>query len=220
MMTLSYLSTDPHITLSSEELLDISQAINSAFALQRVNETRAPREQDNLSPAEMLAISTEISQDFAPSTSNNAEALVLLPVDPEHLYAYWHVDDSNAIQSADERELTLRLYTDQAPVISAVQPSPWFDFALDSYQAQQQITLPEQTPKGSYHASLGIFNAHQKRVPLADSNSIYLPSRPRTSQDAMLKNDNIMPRPIVTHADKPRSPTHHASGPGKTQQAQ
>ena len=61
----------------------------------------------------MFEISEEIRQDFAPKASNNTQELVLLPVDPDHLYAYWNLGDDklNTTQKNDSgNQLTLRIY--------------------------------------------------------------------------------------------------------------
>jgi len=110
----------------------------------------------NFRRKEMFEISEEIRLDFAPRASNNRQELVLLPVDPDHLYAYWNLGDDkpNASQPNDsDNQLTLRIYSEPKKNMAITKTKSWFDVDIESAQAQQKIFLPSRTPEAAYSAN-------------------------------------------------------------------
>ena len=164
--------------LSTEEMLQISQEINLAFTPVFSVEIAAPACQHPLSSKEMLQISDAISQDFAPSASNNTQKLVLLPVDPDHLYAYWNLGDapSGSTQKTDPgHQLTLRIYSEPDNLADTLKKKPYFDVAVDGTQAKKNIDLPWHTHQTSYSATLDNRYQNDRQVPLASSNITHVP---------------------------------------------
>jgi len=56
-----------------------------------------------------------------------------LPVDPEHLYAYWNLDDDklNTTPKKDsENQLTLRIYPEANKNTDISKTKSWFDVAM------------------------------------------------------------------------------------------
>ena len=159
------------------ELLEISREINRAFAPDFSVKKPEPTGQHALSPQAMLAISEEIRQEFAPKTSDKTPELVLLPVDPEHLYAYWNLgeDKLNAPQKNTAEQLTLRIYpaTNNKAAITKIQP--WFDVAVAAPRAQQPVFLSMQTQAAAYRATLGNRHPDNSLAPLAYSNVTSVP---------------------------------------------
>lgn len=219
----SYSSCNPQIQLSTEELLDISQAINREFALNLATPVAAPVYPDELSPPEMLAISTEISADYAPNPDNNPDELVILPVDPDHLYAYWHVEAPQAMVACPDWQphWTLRVYADADQPPLAPCPS-WFDLAVNNCQDQQQVALPEHTANNTYHASLGDSGAGAVFATLADSNQIHLPASIAATMSASAISVSAppvtrLPATFKVSGDGSYHYVTNASGLGKTQ---
>ncbi|MEI6333282.1 MAG: DUF4912 domain-containing protein [Methylococcaceae bacterium] len=168
----------PQSMISTEEMLQISQEINLAFTPIFSIEIAAPACQYPLSSKEMLQISEEISLDFAPGVSNNTQKLVLLPVDPNHLYAYWNLGDapSGSTQKTDPgHPLTLRIYSEPDNLADALKKKPYFDVAVDGTQAKKHIDLPWHTHQTSYSATLDNRYQNDNQAPLASSNITHVP---------------------------------------------
>jgi ribosomal protein L31E len=164
--------------------------------------------QINLSPEEMLEISQEISSEYAPSASDNTPEVVLLPVDPYHLYAYWNLVEkkaNTAQQNYFEIGLTLRVYwhPDENSEIAATKL--WFDVALQSIQHQCMVELPIDAT--AYSAAIGRRNADQGFDALAYSNTIHVP------------RGRIAPySPKIDAAKTEAKPQRAVPSPGKTSQ--
>ena len=162
--------------LTPTELLEISREINRAFAPDFSVKKPEPAGQDSLSPQAMLEISEKIRRDFAPKASDKTPELVLLPVDPEHLYAYWNLgeDKLNAPQKNTAEPLTLRIYptSDNNAAIT----KSWFDVAVVGSRAQQPVFLSMQTHAAAYRATLGHRHPDNSLAALAYSNPASVPS--------------------------------------------
>jgi hypothetical protein len=171
----SYSKYNPKMKLTPTELLEISREINQEFAPVFSVKKPEPAGQDALSPQAMLEISEEIRQDFAPKASDKTPKLVLLPVDPEHLYAYWNLgeDKLNAPQKNTADPLTLRIYP--ASDKNAAITKPWFDVAVADSRAQQPVFLSMQTHAAAYRATLGNRHHDNSLAPLAYSNVTPIP---------------------------------------------
>ena len=168
----------PQSMLSTEEMLQISHEINLAFTPTFYVEIATPACQYPLSSKEMLQISDAISQDFAPSASNNTQNLVLLPVDPDHLYAYWNLGDdpSGRTQKTDPgHQLTLRIYSETDNLVDTLKKKPYFDIAVEGAQAQKNIALPQHAHQTTYSATLVNLYQNDNQTPLAASNITHVP---------------------------------------------
>ena len=87
-MNFSLSNFDPQITISTAEMLEISQKINRDFApvlSAQIDNTANP---GALSSQQLLDISEHISLDFAPKVIHNSPQLMLLPVDPNNTIMY------------------------------------------------------------------------------------------------------------------------------------
>ena len=176
--------------LTPTELLEISQEISLAFAPDFSIKKPEPAAQQTLSAQEMLEISDEIRQDFAPKASDNTQELVLLPVDPEHLHAYWNMGDGNlntAPKNAAVPQLTLRVYPASDKNADTTKTKSWFDVAVAGSQSQQNVFLSMQTQATAYRATLGNRYQDNSLAPLAYSNVTSVPrgkARPNPVKDS------------------------------------
>jgi hypothetical protein len=218
-MTFSYSRYNPQIKLSPEEMLEISQQINREFAPGFSAGISKPVYQHKLSPKEMFEISEEIRQDFAPRASNNTKELVLLPVDPDHLYAYWNLGDDklNTTQiNESKNQLTLRIYQEPNKNMDITKAKPWFDVDIGSGQAQQKILLPTRTNEAAYYASIGKRFPDNSLAPFASSNITHVP--PGKVLTKQVKESKIMIEPIpqvfTTNREKSIYTNNSASGRG------
>jgi Domain of unknown function (DUF4912) len=176
-MNFSISNFDPQITISTAEMLEISQKISRDFAPvlpAQIDNTTNP---EALSSQQLLDISEHISIDFAPKVIHNSPQLMLLPVDPNNIYAYWNLDERDAhhIEKNDpvHQEHTLRIYSIPATASNSDRyniPS-WSDFIIDDTKHRQNITLPLSVQKKYYYAALGKLEEDNNLTPLANSNT-------------------------------------------------
>jgi len=132
--------------------------------------------QIQLSADEILAISQTITQAYMPSSAATEPELVILPVDPYHLYAYWHLEETGAITKAKAEEcgtLALRIYWHPEPVQKSSVSKLWFDVTVKKPQDQQKVQLPIDATE--YSAVIGRRYADHSFAALAISNSIHVP---------------------------------------------
>ncbi|WP_292433444.1 DUF4912 domain-containing protein [Methylobacter sp.] len=162
-------------------MLEISQEITRNFT--PCFSSRMPElvEKVRLSPKELLDISEEIGRDFAPKPSSyNAPELVLLPVDPGHLYAYWHLEgntqkSASASDNDNKEQLTLRVYSQPDEQKADAEAAVWFDVAIDSSIAHQQVALPTAVEDTAYSAAIGKCCADDSFIEFVHSNIVHAP---------------------------------------------
>lgn len=177
-MTFSYSRFNPQFKLSPVEMLEISQEINREFAPNFSTRIPGPGYQHKISPKEMFEISEAIRLNFAPRASDNTQELVILPVDPGHLYAYWNlgIDKLNTEQKNDsESQLTLRIYSEPNKNMDTTKTKSWFDVNINSGQAQQKILLPTWAHEAAYCATIGKRFPDNNLIPFASSNITHVP---------------------------------------------
>jgi hypothetical protein len=219
VMTFSYSIYSPQFKLSTKELLEISEEINREFAPEFSSKKPEPASQHKLSSKELFEISEEIRLEFAPKASNNTQELVLLPVDPDHLYAYWNLGDDifNTTQKNDfGNQLTLRIYPEPNKNTNTLKTKSWFDVAIDSAQAQQKVILPARTHETTYSASIGKRFPDNNLIPFASSNITYVP--PGKVVPNQVKESQIvfkpLPQPITASRKIAIYTNNSASGQG------
>lgn len=219
------------IKLSPKELLEISDQVSRGFA--PIFSTCIPCLEPTikLSPQEMLDISEVISREFAPRVLDAPE-LMLLPIDPDHVYAYWNLGGHNAgtVTNGDAgTQLTLRIYSE--PGISAAvsltpghdmaeQPrlgmSAWFDIEVRGSRAQQTIFLPMHADEATFSAVIGKRNPDNSLAASTYSNIIHVP---RGGVAMRLYNDegavfDAMPPPVAVDQQTGYFLHKNASGQG------
>lgn len=201
-MTFLHPEHNSTINLSAKEMLEISQEISRDFTPYFSSQASASTETTRLTPRELLDIGEEISYSFAPTPLRNTPELMLLPVDPEHLYAYWHLgENAEDIASSDKDRFTLRIYSQPKQQRPDNEAPSWFDVALDSPKTQQQVYLPRQLDDITYSAAIGKRDTENRFTAFAYSNSIQTPQSPKKAQHHTPKN-------------RPHCPTKNASGQG------
>lgn len=171
-MTFFHSWQNPQIKLTAQEMLDISQEISRDFT--PCFASPEPSAKIRFSSRELLDIGQEISRDFAPRLAVDTSVLTLLPVDPGHLYAYWHLaEDVETAKPADNREqLAIRIYSQpEQPETEA--ETTWFEVAVDIPRTQQQLTLPDNPDKIAYSAAIGKHREDDSFIVLASSNIVH-----------------------------------------------
>lgn len=201
-MTLLHSGHRSKLNLSTEEILAISQEISRNFTPRFSSRISAGK--IRLSPRELLDIGQEISRDFAPKLSYDAPELMLLPVDPRHLHACWHLGETQEIPAPDddgEARLTLRIYSQPDEKQESAETASWFDIAIDNAKAGQSVSLSEAAAGETvYSAAIGLCHPDDGFTILARSNKVHAPvGRAAWRQD---------------HENSATSPSRTASGQG------
>ncbi len=128
-----------------------------------------------LTQLDLLEISQEIRQCYAPKMSDNTPTLTLMPVAPKHLYAYWNLGNNKPppLQESSPLPLTLRIYS--ASDKNNYLNKGYEDIPMSRTQSQQDIFLAIPSNVTSYRASLGICFSDNVLEVFADSNLTQLP---------------------------------------------
>jgi hypothetical protein len=172
------------IKLAPKELLTISQEISGAFSPRFFSKMAEPVSQIRLAAKELFEISQEITREFASGAAMDSPELMLLPVDPYHLHAYWHLDEPKAkadVKDGFEDQLTLRIYAQAAESTGSVEPESWFDVAIEGFQSQQTVSLPIPLAETVYSAAIGQYYADNSFAAFVYSN---ITSPPRGRSEA------------------------------------
>ncbi|MDP1664843.1 MAG: DUF4912 domain-containing protein [Methylobacter sp.] len=159
-------------------MLEISQEISRNFTPCLSSGMPELVEKIRLSPKELLDIGEEIGRNFAPKPSYNIPEVILLPVDPGHLYAYWNLRETPEISTPDtacKDQLTLRIYSQPDEERTAIETTSWFDVAVNSSNARQQVSLPGPVDETAYSAAIGKCYADDSFIAFAHSNLIHAP---------------------------------------------
>lgn len=210
------------IELSPPEMLAISQAISREFAPRFTRSDAADLRPMAFSVQELLAISQEISREFSPRPVENRPSLVLLPIDPRRLHAYWHLNHSSLSTGlitdskpvADE-QLTLRVFK-QSPLSAepTCQPEPpgWIDVPVDSEQCRLEVILPDDMAVASaiYRAEIGICRGDHDFTALAASNTAAIPNPP-------IRRDDFCTPGVMAQFSVPNSPASSPIGKATSQ---
>ncbi|MGR8941060.1 MAG: DUF4912 domain-containing protein [Gammaproteobacteria bacterium] len=194
-MTLPDLASDSSIELTGDEMLKISEEISRQFspdqgALAAVQPVPAASglpeaalssasRYGDFSYRDLQAIGRDISQRFAPKAGSAAPEILLLPVDPHHLYAYWDVGRSLVPAAAGNyahKPLTLRIYWRPDAGEGDTRSHVWFDVPAEPSSNRTKVRLPIDDTY--YSADLGRLKPDHSLEILAHSNLIHVPTAP------------------------------------------
>ena len=132
--------------------------------------------QIKLTSQELLDISQDISHDYAPAAVSTIHELVLLPVDPYHLYAYWNLDENKVHETqkgAVGNNLALRVFWLPDEKSDMSKTKLWFD--VDIHKSQNQIKVRLPIDETAYSAVIGNRFLDHSYVAFAQSNVIHVP---------------------------------------------
>lgn len=156
-----------------------------------------------LTPEEMFEISQTISREFAPDLTSHSPELVLLPVDPYHLYAYWSLGDSksSALSKADSGQyLILRIYWQPDRNADTCNSKIWFDIAINAPQPRRKVRLPIDGT--AYSAILGLLYPDNSFSVIARSNIVNVP-RDKMTPPRVQRKENIAIAQIKPQSNRP-----------------
>jgi len=166
--------------LSAEEISVISEKISRDYTPKYANGMPKNGSEIKFSTKELLAISDEISREFADYSPKYVpqSICVLMPVDPNHLHAYWYLDkkQQETVNRKDAANaLVLRVFSGQDKDINLISSTQYFDVICDNSMSQQTISLP-QTPPIECNYSVAIGQCQDNEfVAFAFSDMTYLP---------------------------------------------
>jgi len=125
-----------------------------------------------LSQQDLIDISEEITQVYAPDNHYVQSELVLMPVDPVTLHAYWNIQQNN-ITSAVDTQLVLRVYSEPTLSEHSSDLKLSFDIKLSSFHGQQTVAVPMAAT--AYSAVIGEINADSSFSILVTSEIVHVP---------------------------------------------
>ncbi|WP_428352983.1 DUF4912 domain-containing protein [Methyloprofundus sp.] len=168
--------------------------------------------QCKLSQQGLLDISEEITQSYAPHDNHHQPELVLMPVDPNHLYAYWNLQVNETDQTTEHvnKPLALRVYS--IPELSA-DPSNIklsFDIEIQDFQKQQKIPLPAAA--SAYSAVIGELNPDNSFSALVSSDTIHVPRENPVSESNSAEFENNL------HSEQRQENVLHTESPPQASQ--
>jgi len=133
--------------------------------------------QYKLSQQDLLDISEEITQAYSPHVIQHQPELVLMPVDPINLYAYWNLQVHGVDKDVNDigMPLVLRIYS--LPEFSE-RPNGMklrFDIRVHGLKSQKKVHLPVAAM--AYSAIIGEINADNSFNTWAASEIIHVPRK-------------------------------------------
>jgi Domain of unknown function (DUF4912) len=203
--------------LSSQEILEISQEISRRYTPVAIAKLAQPNTPEfRLSPTEMLQISEEISRKYALQSFTDTPQLVLLPVDPHHLHAYWSPDQEKitSVSKDDPNEIVLRIYPQPHENTKNPPVKSWFDVVIDNSQTQQKVPLPAQVNANAYSATIGKRFPDDRIAAFSTSKVVHVPLSNRASyqcREGMGLSDTMPPAPFANQ-EKSHSTNKNVSG--------
>lgn len=169
--------------------------------------------QCKLSQQDLLDISKDIIQAYAPHDTCHQPELVLMPVDPTNLYAYWKLKNNNtddAINSVD-KQLVLKIYSvpEISEISSHLQLS--FEIKVNGFQNQQKVHLPVAAT--AYSAVIGEINTDEDDSfsALAAANTIHVPRENPVSEHSLNNAENTVKTSLIqdSHVSRSRMSEEH-----------
>jgi hypothetical protein len=138
------------------------------------------RETRNFGYQALQAISEDIARRFMPAVSPAEPEILLLPVDPHHLYAYWNSAPGQPPARQAQKPLTLRIYWRPNAKQAATPFDLYFDVPADDAAHRKNIRLPIDDTH--YAAALGRLNPDHSLEVLAHSNLVHVPALPGSNR--------------------------------------
>lgn len=205
--------------LPPQEILEISQEISRNYSPVASVKPSPLAARIRLSPTEMLEISEEISRKYTLKISTGTPELVLLPVDPGHLYAYWNPGDARTTPASknDSEEIVLRIYSQPDENAKTTTTKPWFDVAIDNSRTQQKVLLPMEANASAYSATIGKRYPDDRLAAFAISKVVHVPRggmAPYQCGDSAIM-PGAMSQALLSSQEKSHHTSKNASGLGK-----
>ncbi len=143
-----------------------------------------------ISSQEIQHISQTISRTYHPLQFSQAEPLnfpqiIILPIDPYHLHAYWRIACATPLLQVGNSPLILRLFWQFDWVDAQDRQRPWFDVGVVSAHANAKIELP--VAGAIYTAAIGQCDNNGDFIVYVRSQPVSLPSSAMTPVTALTR---------------------------------
>jgi hypothetical protein len=187
------------VMFKPEEIFAISEEISRNYAPLILAKPAGLSRRIALSTNELFEISQEISRKYTPKLNAGTPRVVMMPIDPDHLFVSWNLKAAeNDLASPDnstrqERILRIRPVKSENHTNSA---ESWFDVSVTPSSNRETVTIPVEYKANSYTATLGEINREQQFTVLAESKVTY--NQPQNKAD--FTSDNGMSSGCQFHA--------------------
>ncbi len=139
---------------------------------------KEPKLIKKLSRKDLLEVSQNISQYYAPKVSLDTQKLVLLPIDPNHVYAYWNLIEnqpdtisSHLNNGSEKSKWTLKVFSHHKSKQARLTENPIAEMSINDLQAGRKIQLPMANKETVYSAQIGRQTEKMPFIPLVQSNN-------------------------------------------------
>lgn len=144
-----------------------------------------------ISSQEIQHISQNISRTYHPLQFSQAEPLnfpqlIILPIDPYHLHAYWRIAGATPVPQVRNSPLILRLFWQFDWVDAQDHQRPWFDVGIVSEHANAKIKLP--AAGAIYTAAIGQCDNNGGFIVHVHSQPVTMPSYAMTPDATVTKS--------------------------------
>lgn len=167
-------------------MLAIDNQIRRDYRSRHYSRFAGKRPRLTLSSQDMLSISEEIRRDYAVHKLYRpvqpASKIVLLPIDPGHLHAYWHLDDEHRRLKKDQ-VMMLRVHGTPEEAVNSDPMRDWFDLSVEPDCSQQQLTLPENMAGNHFWVELGWAQDDARFEPVVCSETVFAPRTPEVIRE-------------------------------------
>lgn len=144
-----------------------------------------------ISSQEIQHISQTISRTYHPLQFSQAEPLnfpqlIILPIDPYHLHAYWRIAGATPLLQMANRPLILRLFWQIDWADAQDHQRPWIDVGVVSAHANAKIQLP--VAGAIYTAAIGQCDNDGDFIVYVRSQPVSMPSSALTPVTALTRS--------------------------------
>lgn len=173
-----------------------------------------------LSSKKLLEVSQNISLYYAPKISSAFKKLVILPVDPEHFYVYWNMQEKHNFelsQSISKQQLVLRVYAQSIEIKEIKKLKPFAEFTINNLQSGQKISLPSDHQSTVFSACIGKSMSKNTFEPLLVSrhSDVFIA---KTDQNEQIESINLSSLENI-ETQKPESGLFNSRRPVKSHYA-
>jgi len=145
--------------LEPKDILEIAQEISTKYSPTLPVKSFRLKKRITLTSKQLLEISDEISRKYKPKINLDKPKLVLLPIDPDHLYVSWNLGTSLSTtelkEEAQEQDIVLRIYPTQDNNTKGELTKNWLEVNITPGQTRQKVKLPSVNKSSSFIAAIG-----------------------------------------------------------------
>lgn len=163
-----------------------------------------------LPPEKLRVISDQITASYAPNPEIDLSELVLLPVDPYHLHAYWNLPlESWPTVQATGGQVVLRIFWIADEPVDLATTRLRFDVAIDQPSGHLEVRLP--VDDSTYAAALGVRDGYHRLTVLIHSNQIHVPRARLTPAQCNLEYSKLEQalQHLIPSQESPTPPHSH-----------